>query len=286
MIKHAVPLLLALVMFSTPRPASADQPGREAHPLAGARVLVFTKTAGFRHGSIDAGVAMFQAVGDRLAVRVTHSEDAGLFTPESLTNFDAVVFLNTTGDVLNDPQQEAFEAYIRGGGGYLGVHSASDTEYDWAFYGKLVGAYFAGHPPVQEARIDVLDRAHAATSHLGPSWTRRDEWYNFRAQPEHVRVLMTLDTGSYEGSTMDPHPIAWCREIGTGRSFYTAGGHTNESFAEAEFQRHLLGALAWVTRRDAAEKPRGDGATEPLATPHSALPNRHSRGAHLGACAH
>lgn len=260
-------IVLVLMMLAATTRAQPDRPAGEAHPLAGARVLVFTKTAGFRHGSIEAGVAMFRTMGDRLGVAIAHSEDAGLFTPESLTNFDAVVFLNTTGDVLNDAQQDAFEAYIRGGGGFLGIHSASDTEYDWAFYADLVGAHFSGHPPVQEARINVLDRAHEATRHLDATWTRRDEWYNFRAQPQRVRVLLTLDPASYEGSTMDPHPIAWCREFDKGRSFYTAGGHTNESFAEPEFQRHLLGALAWVTRKD-VPAPSVQGASEDGACAH------------------
>lgn len=232
----------------------SNQPEEPQMALADARILVFTRTEGFRHGSIEAGVRMFKRVGEDLRFEVVQSEDPALFTSDGLSGFDAVVFLSTTGDVLDDDQQVAFEAYIRAGGGYLGIHAASDTEYDWPFYGELVGAYFAGHPRVQEATVQVKDRDHPATSHLPSTWIRTDEWYNFRAPPEGVHVLLALDTDSYEGSTMgDSHPIAWSREMGKGRSLYTGGGHTDKSFDEPQFRRHLVGSLLWITRRDGAD---------------------------------
>ena len=240
-------LLTGMLLFATPwamaQPAPAD------HGLTGLRVLVFTKTAGFRHGSIDEGVEMFRRLAQEHRFAIVHSEDAHVFSGTGLEPFDAVVFLNTTGDILDGQQESAFERWLRGGGGWLGIHAASDTEYDWAFYAQVVGAFFAGHPPVQQADIIVADAAHPATSHLDSPWHRTDEWYNFRNQPEGVRVLLRLDPSSYTGSTMDPHPIAWCRTIDRGRALYTALGHTRASYREPAFERHILGALAWITRR-------------------------------------
>ena len=105
-------------------------------------VLVFSKTAGFRHDSIDEGIAAVCELAGAEGIAVDATEDAANFTAEPLGEYDAVVFLSTTGDVLNAEQQAAFEAYIQGGGGFAGIHAASDTEYDWPWYGDLVGAYF------------------------------------------------------------------------------------------------------------------------------------------------
>jgi len=225
-------------------PASAD------HPNYDLRVLVFSKTAGFRHGSIESGIEAFTQLGRAHGFDVHLTEDASYFNDAVLPRYDAVVFLNTTGDVLDDEQQGCFERYIRRGGGFVGIHSATDTEYDWPWYGRLVGAYFKGHPAVQDAVVEVTDRDHPATEHLPERWTRRDEWYNFHAQPRNVRVLASLDTSTYTGSTMDPHPILWCHEFDGGRAFYTEGGHTNESFEDPAFRQHLLGAVLWAAGRE------------------------------------
>jgi type 1 glutamine amidotransferase len=130
----------------------------------------------------------------------------------------------------------------------VGAHSASDTGYDWPFYGELAGTYFAGHPEIQPATVHVEDRAHPATSDLPEVWPRTDEWYNFRANPRgSVHVLATVDEGTYSGGSMGAdHPIAWCREFAGGRAFYTAGGHTRESYAEPLFLAHLTGAIRWA----------------------------------------
>lgn len=210
-------------------------------------VLVFSKTAGFRHGSIPAGIAAVEKLGKKHGFAVEKTEDASKFTPEWVKQFDAVIFLNTTGDVFNDEQQKVFEQYIQQGGGYVGIHAASDTEYDWPWYGKLVGAYFSGHPRVQKATIDVVDNTHISTKHLSAKWERTDEWYNFHSPPKNVTVLMKLDESSYEGGTNgDNHPIAWYHEFDGGRAFYTGGGHTNESFEEPAFLQHLLGGIIWA----------------------------------------
>ncbi len=242
--------------------ASAQDPGGDATPAKAAadrkpaspkiRVLVFSKTAGFRHASIEPGVSAVKALGAKKGFRVDATEDATAFSGRNLRRYDAVVFLSTTGDVLDESQQKAFEGYIRGGGGFAGVHAASDTEYDWPFYGKLVGAYFLYHPFIpkhlQDARIEVEDRTHPSTRHLPFRWTRSDEWYDFKANPRgQVHVLATLDERTYSGAISGAdHPIAWCQNFRGGRSWYTGGGHTEGSFAEPAFLKHLLGGIRWA----------------------------------------
>jgi type 1 glutamine amidotransferase len=218
-------------------------------------VLVFTKTAGFRHDSIPAGVRAIRELGVDNAFTVTATEDATRFTAADLARFEAVVFLNTTGDVFDAGQRTAFESYVRGGGGYVGVHAAADAERGWPFYGELVGAYFASHPAIQPATVRVEDRTHPATAHLGSTWTRTDEHYNYRTNPRAtVRVLATLDEASYSGGTMGAdHPIAWCRTLQGGRSFYTGMGHTRESYADPVFRRHLLGGIRYAAGRATAD---------------------------------
>ncbi|MFI9797261.1 ThuA domain-containing protein [Streptomyces sp. NPDC052302] len=212
------------------------------------RVLVFSKTAGFRHSSIDEGVTALRDLGAANNFTVTATEDAGAFTAANLGQYRAVVFLSTTGDVLNGTQQTAFEQYLGAGGGYVGVHAAADTEYDWPFYEGLAGALFQSHPAIQPATVRVEDRSHDATAHLGRTWQRTDEWYNYRTNPRgSAHVLASLDESSYSGGTMSgDHPIAWCKDYAGGRAFYTGGGHTEESYADPAFRRHLLGGVRWA----------------------------------------
>jgi glucose/arabinose dehydrogenase/type 1 glutamine amidotransferase len=226
---------------------------------AAERVLVFSKTSGFRHDSIPAGITALKELGGSAGITVDATEAAGQFTAANLARYDAVVFLSTTGDVLNADQQKAFEDYVAAGGGYMGVHAAADTEYDWEFYGGLVGAYFASHPQIQPATVRVEDHDHPATSHIDGPWERTDEWYNYRTNPrEQARVLATLDETTYQGGTMKgDHPIAWCQTYEGGRAFYTGGGHTKESYAEPAFRQHLLGGLRYATGQVNADcKPR------------------------------
>ncbi|MBZ6101451.1 ThuA domain-containing protein [Streptomyces olivaceus] len=216
---------------------------------AGKKVLVFSKTAGFRHDSIPEGIAALKELGTPAGIQVTATEEAGQFTTNNLAKYDAVAFLSTTGDVLNADQQTAFENYIKNGGGYMGIHAAADTEYDWEFYGGLVGAYFHSHPAIQQATVRVEDHDHPATAHLDDAWERTDELYNYRTNPrEQAKVLATLDETTYEGGTMKgDHPIAWCQSYGGGRSFYTGLGHTKESYADESFRGHLLGGMQYAT---------------------------------------
>jgi type 1 glutamine amidotransferase len=229
----------------------------ERDPDARFRILVFSKTAAFRHSSIDEGVTAIRKLGAENDFQVDASEEASLFTDENLALYDAVVFLSTTGDVLNEEQQAAFERYIQAGGGYVGIHAASDTEYTWKWYGELVGAYFRGHPAQQTASIDIEDADDHSTLGLPERWTRFDEWYDFKpinfeetgnvdySPRGEVHVLATLNESTYSGEatgTTD-HPISWCQRYDGGRSWYTALGHTEASYLEPEFLSHILGGI-------------------------------------------
>lgn len=179
-----------------------------------------------------------------------------------------MVFLNTTGDVLNPAQETAFERYIQAGGGFMGVHSATDTEYKWAWFGGLVGGYFNGHPPgTHDATLLVKDHDHAATKHLGAEWKRKDEWYNLKDVNPNVKVLLTIDEKTYTGGTMgENHPMAWYHAYDGGRAFYTAGGHTKESYSEPDFVKHLFGGLKYAI--GSGKRLRYDLCrTEPLPDP-------------------
>ncbi len=225
------------------------------------KILVFSKTAGFRHDSIPDGIAAIRQLGQQNGFEVTATEDGAAFNDANLAQYQSVVFLSTTGDVLNNEQQSVFERFIRNGGGFAGVHSATDTEYGWAWYGGLVGAYFQNHPNIQRATIRIEDGAHPSTTGLPAAWQRNDEWYNFRLNPRgRVKVLATLDETTYNGGAMGAdHPIAWCQLYDGGRSWYTAGGHTRESYGEPLFRQHLLGGIQFAAKIK-------DGACSALAT--------------------
>ncbi len=213
-------------------------------------ILVFSKTEAFRHESIPAGIAMFESLGEEMDIPVTTTEDSEFLTEKNLQNFAIVVFLSTTGDILNDAQQYEFKRYIQAGGGFMGVHAAADTEYDWPWYNDLVGAYFESHPNnpnVRDASIDVVDGSHISCSHLPDRWDRTDEWYNYKSIKEGIKVVLNLDETSYEGGTNgENHPIAWYREFDGGKMFYTGGGHTEESFSEEAFVQHIKGGITYL----------------------------------------
>ena len=254
-------VVVCAVNFLTAAPASA----------ALDKVLVFSKTAGFRHDSIPAGITAIQQLGADNGFAVDATEDGAQFTDANLAQYDAVIWLSTTGDVLTDEQQAAFERYIRAGNGYVGIHAAADTEYDWGWYGDLVGGYFASHPAgTPTASVDIEDAAHPSTATVPTRWTRTDEWYNYKPpaagaasgadySPRYdVHVLATVDESTYgeaDGSdgVNDDHPIAWCSDFDGGHSWYTGMGHTIESFGEADFQEHLLGGIKAVTGAAASD---------------------------------
>jgi cytochrome c len=233
----------------------AGRGGGGGAPQAPPSVLLFTRTLGYRHPSIDVAVPALTAAGEARDFTVTHTEET--FTAEALANIDVVVFLLTTGEVLEGAQQAAFADFIHAGGGFVGVHSATDTLYNWPFYGELVGAYFVRHWSVIEARLVVEDHAHPSTQHLGPEWLRTDEWYTFDHSPRaDVTVLLSLDEAAYAASgapaefLMGDHPVAWHHEHEGGRAFYTALGHTDESWAEPAFVDHVIHAIGWAAARD------------------------------------
>ena len=208
-------------------------------------VLVFSETTGFRHDSIPRGIAAIEALGAAHRFAVEATEDAARFSEAVLARYKVVVFLSTTGDVLDTGEKAAFERYIRSGGGFLGIHSASDTEYGWPWYGRLVGTWFASHPRIQRATVRIANPDHPSMKGLPALWERTDEWYNFRSNPRGaVQILATLDEATYSGGAMGAdHPITWCQTIDGGRSWYTAMGHTKESYDEPLFRLHLLGGI-------------------------------------------
>lgn len=239
--RHIMSLAFGVIFFFCLASCKEEQENNEK------RILVFSKTEGFRHQSIPDGIEALQNLGKENGFEVDTSENSKLFTEGNLKNYSSIVFLNTTGDILDQAQKAAFERYIQAGGGFLGIHSATDTEYNWPWYGKLVGGYFNGHPEIQDAVIDVIDKEHPSTEHLPDKWKRKDEWYNFKNLNPEVKVLATLNESSYKGGkNPDHHPIVWYHEFDGGRSFYTGGGHTSESYQDSVFLQHLLGALQWT----------------------------------------
>lgn len=218
--------------------------------LASDKVLVFTKTAGYRHQSIETGVKTIKELGVENNFEVTHTENAEDFRIENLKQYSLVIFLSTSRDVLNEVEEKAFENYIKNGGSYMGIHAAAYTEYDWAWYGKLVGAYFLSHPKKTSAIINRKIKKHPATKHLPKKWKRFDEWYNYKDINNDINVLLTLDESSYKGGeNSDFHPIAWYKEFDGGRTFYTGLGHTEESYSEQGFRKHLLGGIMYCLDR-------------------------------------
>ncbi|MDG4798480.1 ThuA domain-containing protein [Micromonospora sp. WMMD1082] len=208
-------------------------------------LLVFSKTAGYRHDSIPAAIA---AISD-LGFAVSATEDARVFTAD-LSDVDGIVFLSTTGEVLDDRQRAGLRRRLSDGAGFVGVHSAANTETGWPFFRGLIGAGFAGHPPLQPGRILVTDPDHPASAHLGEVWDHVDEWYDFDANPRaHVRVLLQVDESSYRGGTMGAdHPVAWSHVHDNVRCFYTSLGHAAEAYADPALREHLRGGIASVLR--------------------------------------
>lgn len=257
---------LALLLACLLAAAFAANAAVAANP----RVLVFTKTGGYRHASIPAGIQAIRELGTRNGFDVDTTENDGLFTATGLAPYDAIVFLLTTAEVLDAQEQAAFEAYIRGGGGFVGVHSAADTEREWPWYGRLVGAWSSGHPEIQPAAVDVVTPRDGSTTALPARWSREDEWYGFLTNPRAngVRVLATLDETSYlarEWSMGADHPIAWSHEFDGGRAWYTAGGHTEESYAEPLFLGHLLGGIQYAIAKPPTSY--GNPGLRPTVTP-------------------
>lgn len=209
------------------------------------RILVFSKTKGYRHESIPDGKLALIELGKQHEFEVDTTEDAALFTEENLKKYRAVVFLSTTMDVLDPVQQAEFKRFIEAGGGFVGIHAAADTEYEWHWYGKLLGAYFKSHPKIQEAKLTKVKPFGPNT--LPDTWTRTDEWYNYKKISDKINVIYNLEESSYQGGENgSSHPIAWYHEFEGGRSFYTGLGHTKESYKDALFLDHILQGIEWA----------------------------------------
>lgn len=236
-------------VFDTARPADPGQVGDKG-------VLVFSKTNGFRHSSIEAGIEAIKKAGDARGWKVITTENGAFFNDDYLNRFKVVVFLSTTGDVLTPEQEKSFEKFIENGGGYVGIHAAADTEYDWLWYDKLLGTHFRDHsifPHTPEATITTENRTHPSTKHLPEHWKKADEWYNYKNSvrgKDSLQVLMSLDEKTYDvGETKGmggDHPIAWTNVIGKGRMFYTGLGHTDETFTDSNSLQHIIGGIEWA----------------------------------------
>ena len=236
-------LLISLLMGSGTVPISAGET---------LSVLIFTRTEGFAHASIPDGVAMIEDIGLEEGHTVEVTEETTLFTPASLTLYDVVVWLSTTGDVLDTPEQDAFEGFIQAGGGYVGIHAAADCEYDWPWYGELLGngAWFLSHPAIQTATLELENPGHPGAGFSLAETPFEDEWYNFQANPRPVvDVVMTLDETSYDpgaGAMGADHPIVWAHNFAGGRVFYTALGHRSETYNDPRFKEQIRGAIGWA----------------------------------------
>jgi uncharacterized protein len=244
---------LQLSILSAPAPA-AQAATAEAPP----QVLLFSHSTGFRHESIERGAQAIKALGAREKLVVVHSEDPDVFSADGLANIDAVIFLSTSTDPkkpesewFQGPRREALQAFVRRGGGVVGIHAASDSHYHWPWYQRLIGGRFASHPPgTPEGTLHVVAPDHRANRGLPKSITRVDEWYYFDDYNPQMTVLVTLDPASIGEKDVNPNPVSWAHEFDGGRVFYTAMGHTAESYSDPDFLNHLAGGLAWVLKRE------------------------------------
>lgn len=209
-------------------------------------VLIFSKTNGYRHESIEAGIAAIKKLGTQNNFDVDVTEDSLFLTDANFKKYKTVVFLSTTGTVLGKEQELALQNFIHGGGGFVGIHAATDCEYDWAWYDKMIGANFLSHPQQQEAKLMVVDPTHISTKHLPAVWQRKDEWYNFKNLNPDVTVLIKIDETSYTGGKNgDNHPMAWYHNYEGGKIFYTELGHTVESYSDPLYLQHILGGIKY-----------------------------------------
>ena len=253
-------LSVAALMWAPTHNALAQQSSQQP------RVLVFSKTAGFRHSSIEPGIAAIKKLGRENGFICRRDGRRDRVHHENLKRYRAVVLLSTTGDVLDAAQQDDFERYIQAGGGYVGIHSATDTEYEWPWYGKLAGAYFNGHPNnpnVRKGTFRVVDKSDPSTQGLPERWERTDEFYNFRSSSRTCTSLVDIDEKSYEGGTNgDHHPMSWYHEFSGGRAWYTNMGHTERVVLGAALPSPPHGRIPLRDRKGDARlqalAPRGE----------------------------
>jgi type 1 glutamine amidotransferase len=234
--------------------AAAANPAEAKDANGKPRVLLFSHSTGYRHASIEPGVAAIKGLAAREKIDIVATEDPHVFSPDGLKDVDAIIFLSTSTDPkkpesewFQGARREALQGFVRSGGGIVGIHAASDSHFHWPWYGRMIGGYFARHPEgTPEGTIRVTDPKHPANKRLPATIRRVDEWYYFDDYNPEMRLLVTLDPASIGAKDVNPNPVSWSHEFEGGRVFYTAMGHTNESFADRNFLDHLAGGLHWA----------------------------------------
>ena len=210
---------------------------------------MITETKGWVHDSIESGLKLIQKIGNKNIFNVYHSDNSSVITYKNLKEIKTIIFLNTTEEILTDVEQKVMESFIKSGKGFVGVHAAADTEYNWQWYGKLVGAYYRNHPEVMNGKILTIN--HKITNHLDSEWEIEDEWYNFEYVNYDINILLHLDEDSYIGGEHpDYHPITWYHEYDGGRSFYTGLGHTKEVYDDERFIKLLEKGILYASYVD------------------------------------
>ncbi|MAC86594.1 MAG: Crp/Fnr family transcriptional regulator [Gammaproteobacteria bacterium] len=212
-------------------------------------LLVIYETQGFVHKeAIREGKIMMTKIGKEKNYNVIFTDNSASFKEQYLEKIDVIIFLCTTLDILNENEEKAMKKFIRNGGGFIGIHSATDTEYEWEWYGKLVGAYFMNHPEIQKATIITEKKHHFLTDHLKGRWKIIDEWYNFKDFNPDINVLLSLDESTYEGGENgNYHPISWFHEFEGGRSFYTGLGHVGKTYNDPRFVKMINKAILYTS---------------------------------------
>lgn len=213
------------------------------------KVFILTETQGYRHESIEAGIAMFANHATEWNIEPEYSTETAALTKQDMHIYSVIVLLNTTGNIFDEAEKGVLQDFVRKGGAVLAIHAAADAEYDWPWYAAMLGGQFDNHPEIQQANCIVANRNHPVAHGIPGVWTRTDEWYNFKNLSPENDVVITIDEATYSGGTNGAgHPISWCREYDGGKVFYTAMGHTNETYSEPLFQQHIKNALDWLTR--------------------------------------
>jgi uncharacterized protein len=247
--RRLIPFVLAFLIAA---PSAAAQPATSP-----GSILIYSGTTGYRHESIPAGIKALTAMAARRGLGVVASEDPAVFSASSLKRFKAIVLLSCTTDPrkpesewLVGERRNALQQFVRSGGGILAIHAAADSHYHWPWYSRMIGAHFQRHPAgTPKGRVTVVAPGEPAVEGLPRSIERTDEWYYFEDYDPVSKVLVTLDPASIGESDTNPNPLAWTRQINDGRVFYTAMGHTTESYSEPFFLQHVGRGLDWVLRR-------------------------------------
>lgn len=239
-------LIILVLFFATIGFARAVK----ALPKDKPNVLVFSLTKGFHHNSISDGIVALFKLGEQNNFNIDTTTNVLSFNNPNLKKYKLIIFLNPTGtNVFDDSQKQAFKTFINSGGGFVGIHAATDFGYEWDWYGKLIGGYFESHPKIQEAKLDVVMPKDKLVKGLPSPWLHNDEWYNFKNLNTDVKVLIKADETSYKGGKMkNDHPVSWYHIYDGGKVFYTALGHTKECYSDPVFLKHLLAGIKWAMK--------------------------------------